>query len=507
MSEPQDATGEAPTSSRPRVVMLAANTIDVDARVIKAMNTVAQLGADVTAIGLGRPGFDSRVDLASDLRIIRVDVDGSPGSARPWFRSYDEYKRAVEALDRRREGTAPDAAAWVPVLHRAERLVLKARVAPVRLRALRAKRAAGSVPAAGDDLVGQVLAGLPAAARWRRVLPEILEQERVIGPLIDELVPDLIHVHDVYLVGIAVEAARRAAASGRHVSVVYDAHEFVLGQPMVAHRLLAAYGDLEREYISHVDRVITVSPPLADLLAQTYGLDATPDVVLNAPIADDPTVEVVGVRELCGLGADVPLVVYGGGVHAARGVQTVLGALEHLPDVHLVIVVRAMFAYSRELQAAADKAGHGDRVHFVPFVPPAFVPRYLSSATVGVSPLLHAVNHDVAITNKFCEYLQGGLPIVTSDTPAQADLVRELGLGEVHVAGDVVDCARAIADALAVAPATRARIEGDAELRFRFSWSAQAQVLRSVYDAVLPQGLPEKAWVDGATDVRVLRGQ
>lgn len=47
-----------------------------------------------------------------------------------------------------------------------------------------------------------------------------------------------------------------------------------------------------------------------------------------------------------------------------------------------------------------------------------------------------APNHDIAVTNKFCEYLAAGLPIVTSDTLARATLVRELGLGVVYTAGD-----------------------------------------------------------------------
>jgi glycosyltransferase involved in cell wall biosynthesis len=49
---------------------------------------------------------------------------------------------------------------------------------------------------------------------------------------------------------------------------------------------------------------------------------------------------------------------------------------------------------------------------------------------------LSAPNHDIAVTNKFCEYLAAGLPIVTSDTLARATLVRELGLGVVYTAGD-----------------------------------------------------------------------
>ncbi len=549
------ATQDVPRASggpRPHVVMLAGNTISSDARVVKAMNTVAGFGVDVTAVGLIRPGFAADEDLGGGMRIIRVSPGdraassgararwrrarggvGELGSAlAPWFTTTEDYTNAVarwehrtrelsadrgQALRRAADGDAPARATEVERVRRAvswrllkaERLVLKGRAAPVKLSAVRRRRATTADVGVGRrrEALISAYSAVPGLARWKGVLPEIIDQDLAIGPILAELEPDVIHVHDVFMIGIAVRAAQRAALQGRAVRVVYDAHEFVPGLAMVPPRQVAAYADLERSFIHEVDRVVTVSPELADLLQQRHGLAARPDVVLNAPIVDDGATRVIGVRDVCRLPADTPLVVYGGGVHAARGVQTVLGALEHLPDVHLAIVVRGMYAYSKQLRAKADAAGYGDRVHFAPFVPPAFVPRYLSSATVGVSPLLHAINHDVAITNKFCEYLQGGLPIVTSDTPAQADLVRELGLGEVHVAGDVADCARAIRAGLAAAPRTRRRIEEDTELRHRFSWSAQAQVLRTVFDEVLPEGLPESAWAQGATQVTRLRGQ
>lgn len=538
-------------SDRPHVVMLAGNAISVDARVIKAMNTVSRFGVDVTAVGLHRRGTLTEEDLGDGMQIIRVkpvpristsgarahlgrvgtSLRNAGSAAAPWFTTEQQYKnsmarwrqrslnlranrgralRAGETEDRQPSGAdrIRDAATWR--LLKAERVLLKGRAGVLKVKRTR-KQKALVAPDAGvgrrRDAALTLYRKVPGLARWETVLPEILDQDFVIGPILDWLRPDVIHAHDVFMLGIAVRAAERAAVDGRKVKVIYDAHEFVRGIPVTAPRELAAYADIEDTFIRRADRVVTVSEPLAGLLVDAHHLRRRPDVVLNAPVADDPSVPVLGIREVCGLGPDVPLLVYGGGVHAARGVQTVIDALELLPEVHLAIVVRGLYAYSKELQRLIEDKGLADRVHFAPFVPPAFVPRYLASATIGVTPLLRAINHDVAVTNKFCEYLNAGLPIVTSDTPAQADLVRELGLGEVHVAGDVEDCARAIRSTLDRAEDVRARIEGDPALRQRFSWSAQAEVLRRVYDEVLDGGLPEQAWAEGATDVRELRGQ
>jgi glycosyltransferase involved in cell wall biosynthesis len=109
----------------------------------------------------------------------------------------------------------------------------------------------------------------------------------------------------------------------------------------------------------------------------------------------------------------------------------------------------------------------------------------------------------MAITNKFCEYVAAGIPIVTSDTPAQAELVDGLDLGAVHRAGDVRDCAQAIRLVLNDLGRLSARIRSDDDLRHRFSWEAQAAVVRDLYAALLG-ALPPQAWMPDSTKVRRL---
>lgn len=530
--------GQPGPKQGPRVVMMAGNNISGDARVLKAATTVTQFGVDVVAVGLNRGrGGDQRTHPFPVTRVTvpaKAAVSGPRARGRrlfsalaPWFVDQADYRAALgrweqktrelsadrgrSVRDAARHGEGPTQVSAVDRVSRAVRWrSLRLRRKVLAARALPLKRKAW-VRAPGDDRgVGRAREAAlrayrraPLLGQWRTVLPEIIDQDLAIGPVVDALEPDVIHVHDVFFLGIAARSAQRAALAGRTVRLIYDAHEYLPGLAMVPPQVVAAYCDLESEFMPDVDRVVTVSPPLAHLLQADHGLERLPDVVLNAPVADDGSREVVGVREVCGLADDVPLLVYGGGVHAARGVHTVVDALEQLPGVHLVVVVRQANAVTKDLEARAARIGAADRLHFAPFVDPELVPRYLSSASVGVSPLLHSINHDVAITNKFCEYLNGGLPIVTSDTPAQADLVEELGLGAVHRADDPADFAVAVREVLADLPRLRERIAGDEELRHRFSWSAQAEVLRGVYDEVLG-GLPAQAWEPGATEVRRL---
>jgi glycosyltransferase involved in cell wall biosynthesis len=532
----EDASTPAPerAAAGHRVVMMAGNDILPDVRVLKYAHTVAGFGLDVIAVGLGGPRLTGERTIGS-VRIIcpaitpRASVSGwrhRLSAAKPWFAEAEPYRRSLgrweyaaaelaacdakDVRDALRTGIASARTGRASGVERASRrlrgtmLALRRRILAVRARPIRWARNSSSngiSPGRAWRIRAYRALGL---AKWRAVMPEVIDAELIVGPLLDELAPDVIHVHDMYMLGIGARAAQRAAARDRKVTLVYDAHEYVPGTPAVAARRVAAYADLEAEFLGDVDRVVTVSPQLAELLQGDHRLTRRPDVVLNAPVEPPSGVQVIGVRDVVGLPDDVPLLVYGGGVNRARGIDTIVDALPSLPGVHLAIVARGNSVVA-DLQKRAARIGVADRVHVAPYVEPDLVPPYLASATLGLSSLLRAPNHDIAITNKFCEYLAAGLPIVTSDTPAQATLVRELDLGTVYPAGDPPGLAAAVLAALGRRDVLRTRILEDDELRHRFSWAAQAEVVRTIYDELLG-GLPEQAWNDGALVIEDLLG-
>jgi glycosyltransferase involved in cell wall biosynthesis len=331
---------------------------------------------------------------------------------------------------------------------------------------------------------------VPALARWRRVCRVSVAREPVLAAELDAFAPDVVHQHDVHELNATAAWVTRRRAAGDRVGFVYDAREYVIGQPNPPARQVAAYAGMERELIGAADRVITVCDPIADQLVLDYRLLRRPTVVMNATwAADDPhsghPVDPATVRAATGLADDVPLLVYAGGLAPARGVHTVVAALGQLPGVHLAVVSRAESSYTRQLREVAGQHGVADRLHLVPFVEPEQVVAYLTGCDLGVSPLLHAPNHDWALTNKFFEYVQAGLPVITSDTPVQAELVDALGIGSVFRAGDVADCAAAIRTGLDQRVALRA-VVADPGLRRRLSWAHQAEALLELYRELLP---------------------
>jgi glycosyltransferase involved in cell wall biosynthesis len=161
-------------------------------------------------------------------------------------------------------------------------------------------------------------------------------------------------------------------------------------------------------------------------------------------------------------------------------------ALPKLPGVHVAFVVGKVTApYVAGLQKRAAELGAADRLHVVPYVPHWEVVPFLAGADVGVIPIQHFPNHEIALITKFFEYSHARLPIVVSDVRTMSETVTKTGQGEVFRADDVDDYARAVTAVLADTARYRAAY-ADPDLLSSWTWSAQAEILDGVYQRLLP---------------------
>jgi glycosyltransferase involved in cell wall biosynthesis len=326
---------------------------------------------------------------------------------------------------------------------------------------------------------------------WRRLDPHLWDYELAYGKVVDALKPDLIHANDFRMLGVGTRATLRSQAAGRRVPLVWDAHEFLPGiKPWNPHpRWHVAQCAHEREYAPYADAVLTVSESLADLLVERHGLAARPTTVLNAPGAELPEdgvdEPVPNLRELCGLGPDDPLVVYSGAAAPQRGLGIMVEALPGLEGVHVAFVVlKPTAAYPQELLARAEELGVADRVHMVPYVPHYQVVPFLAGADVGVIPIHHWPNHEIALITKFFEYSHARLPLVVSDVRTMSEMTLKTGQGEVFTADDLADYTRAVKSVLTDPERYRAAYDAPGLLQ-GWTWESQAEILDAVYTRLL----------------------
>jgi glycogen(starch) synthase len=497
--------------------MLVHNGVEGDSRVQKQARSAAKAGWDVTLVGI-RTRASTRVTWQigdAEVRLVRLPAallaqkvqqrrslrrplaypPGSTGSTR---RRYVAAKRddILFGLGRLAEARRAGAPTWQLVVGHLALMPIRATLKVVRPwvrfrqaeldRLLAARSNGNSLLTRLSIRTRKIVSG---KSSWRHFDPALLDLELAFAPVVDRLRPDIIHANDFRMIGVGARAKMRAALRGRSVKLVWDAHELVSGvvPPASNPRWLPGQEMHEREYAPYADAVVTVSPPLADMLAERYRLRERPAVVMNAPeMLVDPG-DVPDLRQRCGLNAATPVLAYCGAVARQRGLQTVVEALKKLPDVHLVLLSlqpNGGRADAEALRAHAAEMGVADRMHLLPYLPHHQVVPFLAGADAAVSPLLHTPNHEVALTNKFFEYAQARLPQVVSDVRLSDHMIRTTGVGEVFRAGDVDDLVRAVRTVLADPARYRAGYDRSGLLE-EWTWEHQSAILDEVYRRVL----------------------
>lgn len=288
--------------------------------------------------------------------------------------------------------------------------------------------------------------------------------------------PDVVHAHDAAMLLPGLLAARQARAR-----LVYDSHELATGVPYRRGVWPAVVSTVERLGAPRADAAIAVSDGIAARLAERYRLRTPPIVVRNLPDLPPPgNAKAPDLRRELGLG-EAPLILHQGAAAPGRGCETLLRALALLPQGHLLFLGASDSDRAR-LEPIARQLRVGDRAHFRGAVAPEALLSHTAQADVGVSLLEDSCeNHRLALPNKLFEYVAAGLPVVVSDLPEAARLVRERRIGWCADPADPGSVASAVERAL--------ERRGDEKLRqalaaaaSELSWATEKRHLVALYE-------------------------
>ncbi len=284
------------------------------------------------------------------------------------------------------------------------------------------------------------------------------------------------HAHDANTLLPAWLAARRTGAR-----LVYDAHELETGRSFAGSRLAGFYQRIwvwpERTLIRRTDAVITVSEGIADELVRLYGI-RRPVVIVNCPEWSSPG-RSNRLREELGIPGDLKIALYQGGVVSGRGIEPFLEAVQRLPGVAGVVLGDGPLRSEglRRIQSGVWK-----RVYLPGRVPLADLPGYTASADVGVV-LIQPVcrSYRLALPNKLFEYLHAGIPVVGSDLPEIARIIREYGVGEVVNPDDPASIAEGIARLLEDPVRYACARDNTARVVAAYNWKQESARLVALY--------------------------
>jgi glycosyltransferase involved in cell wall biosynthesis len=300
--------------------------------------------------------------------------------------------------------------------------------------------------------------------------------------------PGFVHANDLNTLPIGFLAARLL-----RVPLIYDAHELWSETHQMGsfpRWMLRLATSAERALSRRSTKVLTVSEGIAGEMARRFSIPR-PVVVRNLPTAvKNRTRQAESpLRQALGLDETTPVLLYQGAISGARGLPLLIEGFDTLkhPDARLVFLGDG--GYVAPLQQQAAKSPKAARIHFLPAVPMDVLASWTAGATIGLHPMPGScLNHILALPNKLFEYVQGGIPVVTSDLPEMKSIIEAYDIGTTFKDGDAQDLATRL-DAMLADPARVAALRSRVEIAAAdLNWDAESARLRAVYDACLGKG-------------------
>ncbi len=202
--------------------------------------------------------------------------------------------------------------------------------------------------------------------------------------------------------------------------LIFDSHEYFSETPEVYKRRFVRifWLFIEKRIIGGCDQYYTVSGKLADIYQQKYNVRFS--VIRNLPVTLPENFTNNNSR----------IIIYQGSINIGRGLELMLQAMLLLPDAILVIVGDG--PELKKLKEIANSLNVLERVQFTGTLLPDRLRELTGKAAVGIS-LEEAVGQSyfVALPNKLFDYIQAGVPVLTSDLPEMAAIVKNYQVGMV----------------------------------------------------------------------------
>lgn len=300
---------------------------------------------------------------------------------------------------------------------------------------------------------------------------------------------DAIHIHDM-------QAARPVFWINRklHLPVVLDLHEnrpeimkhytHVITFPGNILIRPSTWKKFEGKYIARSTRTVVVTEEakkayLAYLRLPEDHFMVAPNTVTSAFINDFTIDESITDRY-----KDRFMVLYIGDTGIRRGIRTVLESVsllkEEIPGLTFVFLGKSKD--DDGIRNYAETLGASPWVEFAGWKDPSSFHSYITASRLCISPLLRNAHHDTTYANKLFQYISMGRPVLVSDCPAQANLVRATGCGLVHQAGNAADFAEKVLS-LYHDPEVRMNMgeKGREFILEHFTWDKTSRALISFY--------------------------
>jgi glycosyltransferase involved in cell wall biosynthesis len=306
---------------------------------------------------------------------------------------------------------------------------------------------------------------------------------------------DVLHAHDLQLVGSALSAGKKLG-----IPVVADLHENKPDQYLAKRASYPFFKRLryairtnifiwrfyEKMALQQCDRVIVVVREMAERL-YPYGIPESRIVIVSntedASVFQENELD----DEILDRYRNDWVISFIGGLAPYKGISTLIKALplaaSDIPNLKCVIVGAKRQEYVERCTKLAMQYGADKRVDILEWLPFKKVRSFMAASAAGIIPFDHVRQYQASAPHKMFQYMTSGIPLVVSNMRSFERLMEETGAGLVFEAGDPSSLARAIVE-LHRNPELRDRLgrNGYKAARGLYAWRHDAARLVGLYN-------------------------
>ncbi len=228
----------------------------------------------------------------------------------------------------------------------------------------------------------------------------------------------------------------------KRVPLVYDSHEYFTEVPELKGRFAQkVWLAVEKRIFPRLKYVFTVNESIAGEYEKKYGVK--PLVVRNLPSKKTAAVAPFSKAEVGMEEGKKVVILQGSGINIDRGGEEAVEAMAFVENA-VLLIVGSGDALPLLKKTVKDK-GLENKVLFVPRQPRDMLYRYTAMADIGLSLDKDTnLNYRYSLPNKIFDYIQCGVPVLASDLPEVAAIVRGYDVGMVLDEHSPAAVARAI---------------------------------------------------------------
>lgn len=274
--------------------------------------------------------------------------------------------------------------------------------------------------------------------------------------------------------------ANYMASRVRRKKLVYDSHEYFCEVPELVNRprVQKFWRRIEQHCFPKLKDVTTVCQSIADIYDKEYPRENKVKVVKNVPLKSMPAI--TETRESLNLPTDKRIIVMQGAINLDRGAEELISAMQWIDNALLLIIGNG--DKIAELKELTQTLNMNERVRFIERQPYHKLFNYTYLANVGCSLEKDTnINYRYCLPNKLFDYIRANIPVVVSNLPEMAKIVRDNNIGLViaeHTPQAIADSINKLLNDSELYNQCKANEAKASEL---YCWENEEQILRDIY--------------------------